>query len=264
MKRSSPQRCISIGLLCLALVQWSCSAANQTPGSALATAPPSPVSEATEAAKATTSSCQNDLFPVKKGAKWTYTGQFSKNPYTRVFAISNIGTDDFQGTMRITDGSGNVLIDTIDSWQCTTVGLVELAGPLGVTLQSAYGGATMKTLSTSGVTIPSQIKTGDTWGQVSQLEFTSSQETNQSTLTYNFSAFGSEQVTVPAGTFNATKVQIHASTQAVLSGQTVAVTVAGFEWFALGVGPVRSSDTVYAFGIPFASEEGELQSYQIP
>lgn len=181
-----------------------------------------------------------------------------------VFTITDIGADSFQGRMQITDGSGNVLVDTTDAWQCTTGGLVELAGPLGATLQSAYGGATMKTLSTTGVTIPSQIKAGDTWGQVSQLEFTSAAQTYQATLTYNFSAFGNEQVSVPAGTFNAMKVQVRALTQAVLSGQTVDVTITGFEWFAPGVGHVKSSETVYAFGIPFASEEGELQSYNIP
>jgi hypothetical protein len=264
MKDSSLRRRMSIGLLFLAVVQWSCSAVTQALGSSAVTTAPSQGPQVTQSAPAVASSCQNDLFPVKNGATWTYTGQFSKNPYMRVFTITNIGASDFQGTVHITDGSGNVLIDTTDSWQCTTGGLIELAGPLGATLQSAYGGATMKTLSTSGLTIPVQIKAGDTWGQVSQLEFTSAQQTNQATLTYNFSAFGSEQVTVPAGTFNAMKVQVRASTQAVLSGQSVAVMVSGFEWFAPGVGHVKSSETVYALGIPFASEEGELQSYKIP
>jgi hypothetical protein len=84
------------------------------------------------------------------------------------------------------------------------------------------------------------------------------------TLTYNFSAFGSEQVAVAAGTFNAIKVQVQASTQAVLSGQSVAVTVAGFEWLAPGVGQVKSSETVYTLGVPLVSEESQLQSYTIP
>lgn len=257
------RRRASAGLIVLAVLQWSCSAIDQALGSVPTTAA-SQATLATQASPALPSSCENNLFPVKDGATWTFTGQFSKSAYTRVFTVTNVGSNDFQGTMHITDGSGNVLIDTTDSWQCTTAGLVELAGPLGVTLQSVYGGAAMKTLSTSGVTIPAQIKAGDTWGQVSDLEFTSAQQTNQATLTYNFSAFGSEQVTVSAGTFNAMKVQVHASTQAVLSGQSVAVTVSGFEWFAPGVGHVKSSETVYALGIPFAGEEGELQSYKIP
>jgi len=261
MRYPSVRRHVTIGLLCLAVMQWSCSAVTQ----ALESPPPAAAtSQVTQAAPTAASACQNDLFPVRYGATWTYAGQFSKNAYTRVFTITKIGTDNFQGTMHITDGSGNVLVDTTDSWECTTGGLVELAGPLGATLQSAYEGASMKTLSTTGVTIPTQVKAGDTWGQVSQLEFTSAQQTNQSTLTYNSSAFGSEQVTVPAGTFNAMKVQVRASTQAVLSGQSVAVTVSGFEWFAPGVGHVKSSETVYALGLPFASEEGELQFYKIP
>ncbi len=101
-------------------------------------------------------------------------------------------------------------------------------------------------------------------GQVTQLELTLAQPPTETALTYDYTAFASEQVTVPAGTFNATKVQVHASTRAVISGQTVELTVSGFEWFAPGVGHVKSAETVYAFGIPFATEEGELQSYHLP
>ncbi len=245
----------------MAMVQLACSVATQALGSST----PAPgTTQATRAASPAPSNCQNSLFPVKSEATWTYAGQFSQNAYTRVFTIDIVAANSFQATTKITDGSGNLLVDTADVWQCTNEGLVEQAGPLGATLQSAYGGATMKTLSTTGVTIPAQLQNGDTWSQVSQLEFTTAQGTHQSTLTYDFTAFGSEQVTVPAGAFNAVKVQVHATTQAVLNGQTVSVTVSGFEWFAPGVGHVKSSETVYAFGIPFASEEGELQSYKIP
>ncbi len=260
-KRSLLRRPITVGLLGLVMVQLACSVTTQALG---ATTPSGSTLQLTQTASPAPSNCQNDLFPVKSGATWTYTGQFSKNSYTRVFTITSIAPDSFQGRTQISDGSGSTLVDTTDAWQCTNEGLVEQAGPLGATLQSAYAGATMKTLSTTGVTIPVQIKSGDTWNQVSKLEFTSGQQTNQSTLSYEFTAFGSEQVVVPAGTFNAVKVQVHATTQAVLQGQTVDVTISGFEWFAPGVGHVKSSETVYAFGIPFASEEGQLQSYKIP
>ncbi len=260
MNYPSLRRRLLVGFISLAMVQVSCSVVNQALGTNLGTN----ASQPTPVGSPAPSSCKNDLFPVKTGATWTYAGQFSSNAYTRIFTITGIGSDGFEGTMQITDGSGNVLVNTTDSWQCTTAGLIESAGPLGVTLQSVYSGASMKTLSATGVTIPAQIKTGDTWSQVSQLEFDGPQGSVRSTLNYNFSAFGTEQVSVAAGTFNAVKVQVHATTQAVLSGRTVDVTVSGFEWFAPGVGHVKSSETVYAFGIPFASEEGELQSYRIP
>ena len=260
MNSPSLRRRLLVGFLSLAMAQMSCSVVNQALGTNLGTQ----ASQPNPAGSPAPSSCKNALFPVKVGATWTYAGQFSNNAYTRTFTITSVGSNGFEGTMHIADGSGNVLLNTTDSWQCTTTGLIEAAGPLGATLQSVYSGASMKTLSATGVTIPAQIRTGDAWSQVSQLEFDGSGGSVQSTLNYNFSAFGTEQVSVAAGTFNATKVQVHATTQAVLSGRTVDVTVSGFEWFAPGVGHVKSSETVYAFGIPFASEEGELQSYSIP
>ncbi len=260
MKSSIVRNRVLVGLVCISLAQWSCSAVT----SALGTTPAATETPAAPAVSPAPGSCQNSYFPVKNGATWTYSGQFSKEAYTQVLTIASASTDGFQVNMQITDSSGNTLVSTVDPWKCSSQGLVELAGPLGATLQSASGSASMKTLSTTGVTIPAQIKAGDTWSQVSQLQFTSADKTYDSTLTYSFTGFGTEQVTVAAGTFDAVKVQVHASTQAVLSGQTVAVTVSGFEWFAPGVGRVKSSETVYAFGIPFASEAGELQSYKIP
>jgi len=254
-----PRRAL-IGLVGLGLLQWSCSAASQ----ALGSTPASVATQASQAPSPAPSNCQNSYFPVTAGAAWTNTGKFSNQSYTRVFTIMNTSTDSFQARTQISDASGNTLIDRTDEWQCTTGGLLEPGGPLGATLQSAAGGATVKTLSTSDMTIPANIKTGDTWAQVSQLQFTTADKTSESTLTYDFTAFGAEQITVPAGSFNAIKVQVHANTQAVVSGQTVAVTVSGFEWFAPGVGHVKSSETVYAFGLPFASEESALQSYKIP
>lgn len=252
---------IWIGIVCLAIAQISCATLTQPFGSSVA---PAGTVEVTSAASPAPSTCQNDLLPAKAGANWTYSGQFNKEAYTRIFTIKSVAADSFDGRTQILDASGNTLVDTTESWQCTISGLIEPAGPLGATLQSAAGSTTIKTISTSGVTLPNQIKPGDKWGQVARLELDAGQQSTQSALTYDFTAFGTEQVTVPAGTFNAVKIQVRASTQAMLSGQMVDVTVSGFEWFAPGVGHVKSAETVYAFGIPFASEVGELQSYKIP
>ncbi len=257
---SGPAR-FAIAIMILAGAQLSCDALTPALGS---TAAPASAPQSTLASSPAPSACDNDVFPVKTGATWTYSGQFNKEAYTRVVTVSNLSVDSFAARTQITDASGNTLVDTTDTWQCTTAGLIEPAGPLGATLQSAAGSTGIKVLSASGVTIPTQIKAGDKWGQVTQLEMSTGGTPTQTTLTYEFTAFGAEQVTVPAGTFNAMKVQVRASTQAMISGQSVAVTVSGFEWFAPGVGHVKSSETVYAFGIPFASEEGELQSHTAP
>lgn len=261
MNISATRARVGIGIVCLAIAQLACATLALVVGSGGTPAEPSP---GTAAATPAPSTCKNDYLPVKEGASWTYTGQFSKESYSRVFTIKTVAANSFEGRTQIMNASGNTLVDTTETWECTADGLIEPAGPLGATLQSASGSTGIKTTSASGVTIPNQIKPGDKWGQVAQLELNSGQKTTQTTLTYDFTAFATEQVTVPAGTFNAIKVQVRASTQAVLSGRTVDVTVSGFEWFVPGVGHVKSSETVYAFGIPFATEEGELQSYKLP
>jgi hypothetical protein len=83
----------------------------------------------------------------------------------------------------------------------------------------------------------------------------------------NFSATENESVTVPAGTFDALKVEVDVTLNinATYEGITLPVSFSGdyTYWFAPGVGWVKASGTGSVLGSSF-SDITELQSYNIP
>ena len=177
--------------------------------------------------------------------------------------ITSVETDSFEREITTTLSNGTQKAYT-DSWKCTPDGLVLQGGPLATTFQSVYGNATMKTLSTTGVTLPAHINAGDSWTQDAQLAFTSTLVSVNITLTYNFKAIGLELVTVPAGTFNAMKIQIDVTSQATTATRTNNIAVDGFEWFVPGVGAVKSSVGVKVNGTAYPGTDDQMQSYHIP
>jgi hypothetical protein len=67
--------------------------------------------------------------------------------------------------------------------------------------------ATWTTDSYSGVTIPKNIQTGDSWTSSQELTATDANGSSSSfTINIDYRAVGNESVTVPAGTFNAMRI----------------------------------------------------------
>ena len=124
--------------------------------------------------------------------------------------------------------------------------------------------------NSTGVTFPSQINLGDQWQQT--LDFTGSVSVANEEAgatgdaQMNFSAIGNEGVTVPAGTFEALKVEVDVTLNinATYEGITLPVTFSGeyTYWFAPGVGWVKASGTGRVLGSSF-TDTTELQSYNI-
>ena len=241
-----------IVLLALALAQLACSL-----GSQLSNANSQP------AQSSTSGSCQNTYIPIKAGATWTYSGQDAAGAYTRTITISSVEANSFERQVVITQSNGTQRSYT-DSWACTPAGLVLQGGPLATTFQSVYGSATMKTISSTGVTLPANITAGGAWSQQAQMEFTSAKGSVNLTLNYSFKGIGPEQVTVTAGSFNAMKVEVNVTSQTVVAGRTTNFIIDGFDWYAPNVGVVKSSYTVQVNGAPYPGTTAELQSYHIP
>jgi hypothetical protein len=83
----------------------------------------------------------------------------------------------------------------------------------------------------------------------------------------NFRAVGTESVTVPAGTFEALKIETNVTLNisASFAGITLPVTFSGeyTYWFAQDVGWVKATGAGNVLGNSF-TETIELQSYNVP
>jgi hypothetical protein len=262
MKIPFTKKSVIFTLIALALTQFACNFGRPQPSTTVPE-PPVTSSLATQPASSNSGNCQNDYLPVKVGATWTSNGKISAGIFTRVSTITSVGSDNFQSQTVLTDSLGKQ-IATIESWNCSTEGLVQLGGPLASSIQSTFGSDSMKTISTTGITLPAHINPGDSWSQQTQLEFTIPNISLTGTLNYDFQAIGLEQVIVPAGTFNAMKIQFNSKSESVKSSLPIAITADGFYWFAPGVGRVKGSEKISANGNLVSDVEGELQSYNIP
>jgi hypothetical protein len=123
---------------------------------------------------------------------------------------------------------------------------------------------TVKTVSVTGVTLPVSINPGDAWQQSTVLEINNKSTTASGEATYRFKAIGPEQVTVPSGTFNARRFDVHAA-MTVDSGQGLTTTFDGSQWMVPEVGQIKKagSQVLIQGQAPSPVEIGEA-SYPIP
>jgi len=129
----------------------------------------------------------------------------------------------------------------------------------------------IKTENASGVSIPKNINAGDQW--VYTLDFTGKMDLAgssgeaQGNDKSHYSALGMESVTVPAGTFNAMKVQVDTTLDISVTVQGLNVPVAFISsyvyWYVPGTGWVKAAGTGSIGGDGF-SETIELQWFNLP
>ncbi len=214
--------------------------------------------------------CSNALWPVKTGATWTYTNSDqASNSESFTTTITNVRPDGFTVS---TPFSNSAAIS--QEWACKPEGLVALslgAGESGLGLSLAGVQANLKTSNPTGVTIPANVQAGSKWtygldiaGSISQ--GTLSADVN-GTVASDLQAMGMESVTVPAGTFNAMKIQSTSTFKVVadyhgLSLPLTSVVNTTF-WFAPGVGMVKSTEDGELAGSSLSAST-ELQSFNIP
>ncbi|MEW6405789.1 MAG: hypothetical protein AB1649_28690 [Chloroflexota bacterium] len=232
-----------------------------------------PAETPTATTTAPTGLCANPLFPVVQGATWTYklTGGPS-GEFTYTDTITEVRENGFTVTS-LFDFEPDDLTRTHE-WRCTPEGLVALsyggAGSIGLSTQDLS--AEFITSNITGVTIPSNITPGMTWpyglnvdGDMKLPDGRTATATG--TLTLNFQEAGTESVTVPAGTFDATRIEMASNFNftAAFEGVDIPMQITGTStlWYAPGVGLVKSTETGNMGGAPVSSTT-ELQSYSIP
>jgi hypothetical protein len=241
--------------------------APQATAAELATEPPA-TSESGGMPVAGEGLCANAYYPVREGATWSYKSTGGPaGEYSFTDTISSVREDGFTLSSQFGD------LTRTQEWACKPEGLValQLGGPSAATLSSENMQMNLEVKNVSGVTFPSEINPGDQWQHNLDFEGKMTIVNQEGAATGNaqssFNAIGTESVTVPAGTFDALKIQIDTTLNISVSFQGVSVPVSFSGsynyWFVQGVGWVKASGTGSVSGTSF-SETIELQSYNIP
>jgi hypothetical protein len=143
--------------------------------------------------------CGNPYYPVVNGAEWTYTGPTGQ--FTHSLATGDNGA--FTDTVK--SGENTFVIQGL----CLEGGDINLLDVPGNSLSysGGTGKSTMTTTKNEGVTLSGDIQQGDDWSQVIGVVVSAGNQKMDFTIDSTFTAVGYETVTVPAGTFNALKVE---------------------------------------------------------
>lgn len=258
-------------LVAASLAGCSMSAAAPTAAPTLPPTTEPPAQTPTPEASATPEkrgACDNPLFPVVNGATWTYSGTGGPaGAYSYTDTITDVRADSFTVSAQFDDN-----VPRRQEWACKPEGLVAMQLPgASAAITTTQFQATFETSNVQGVTLPASVAPGDEWSF--SLTIKGKQEVSGITAEtsgdakYDFAAVGMESVTVPAGTFDAMKVDgvLTLDLTAVVSGLSipVQVTMNTTSWFAPGVGMVKTVSTGSVAGTGI-NDTLELQSYNIP
>jgi hypothetical protein len=172
--------------------------------------------------------CSNPYYPVVNGATWVYeTTGVGQSTHTMTTGDNN------QFTITITDDDSTFILEG----QCTDDGIVLVDQGMNAIYKDSQGGSTLTTQSEEGVSLPKDIQQGDEWSQTIKMSASGGEETLNSTINSDFKALGYESVTVPAGTFQALKIEQSSS---VTMNEVELMTSNSLLWYVEGVGNVKA------------------------
>jgi len=215
------------------------------------TAPATPTTAATATSEpvAAAGVCANPLYPAVPAALWSYRasgGPDGEFDYTST--IDSVSEDGF-----IEKSVFGGLTKEVE-WRCGPEGLTLLSPNGGVTGSVSTGGTALHYVTTGGegVTLPVRIAAGDSWTQ--SLAFRGEGSlANGSTLisdgssATSFRAAGIETVVVPAGSFDAMRIDVETKIVITTTVEGVSMPleflVSGSVWYAPGVGTVKNVST---------------------
>jgi hypothetical protein len=233
----------------LAVLMTALAACAPAPGGAAAT----PAAATTPAPSATALSgagvCENPLYPVVLGASWNYhasggpTGDFDFSS-----SITAVNEDNFVEESLFSGLTKSVI------WQCNPTGLALLSPGGGVSASINTSGSAFEftTTGSTGDTLPKVIAAGDAWTQTLTLHGENELAdgmvaTSDGSLAISFTAAGMEDVTVPAGTFSAMRIDVETTfiIETTIAGTTVPVELhmTGSVWYAPGIGMVKNTSS---------------------
>jgi hypothetical protein len=257
--------------LAIGMLGFSMLACNLGKGPAQVASTPSqsPTSESSSATQPPTGNdaanhaCANPYLPIIAGAAWNYSLTGSA---TDTFTRSILSVDENEFTEQDVFGAG---VTRQGKWSCDNGSLIALDPANGPSAGvSSYSlDVDFQTKELSGVTLPATIHAGDTWSQSITLEGTSTISGQsipaKNHTTSDCTAVGLESVTVPAGTFDAMridcKVSIHITITMNGTDIPTNLNMNSTNWYAEKVGLIKAVSSGAGFDSTI-----ELTSYTIP
>ncbi len=205
-----------------------------------AAATPTAAPTATTAAPVAAGDCDNPFFPAVEGRVMTYRNTvpaFGESEFSHTF--SDVTDSSFNVNIGVGDGE-----NIIQKWTCSADGLLS---PEMAQMPGMAEGMTFEYIEASGATLPAadQMTAGHEWTthyvvEVTMPDLGQGAMSMSETVDLVNTVAGEESVTVPAGTFDAVRVD---------TAGTIAVSIAGapasnvemsiVSWYAEGVGLVR-------------------------
>ena len=214
--------------------------------------------------------CSSDYFPVAVGATWTYSGTGMTGDFIWTTTITEVSESSFTMTNQFDE------LVTTQQWSCTVEGLAALqyGGGPEATISATGVTGTFETTDTSGVSFPVHLASGDTWEQSftihGDMELAEGlTASTDGSVTQSFAAIGIEPVTVPAGPFDAMRIEGTVTFDLTLNmgeGLTAPMNFSSVttNWWVQGLGWVKSDSSVTIEGGEAISSITELQSFSIP
>jgi len=233
-------------------------------------ASPSPILPilATPATTTDTGSCANNLLPVVQGATWVYSSVGGPNGD---FSYTDSITETHTGGFTLTSQFPSLSLS--QEWLCAPEGLIarQLGGgtTASVSMQNMIIG--FQTIEVSGVSLPAMITPGQIWDYKLSMEGSvptpGGMVQSPGTFDLTMQEQGTESLIIPAGTFEATRIQatFNAQISVDFQGSSVPYMVNGTSviWYAPAVGFIKSIENIDFSGTTFTSTT-ELQTYNIP
>lgn len=213
--------------------------------------------------------CDNVLYPVKQGAVWMYASTGGPGgSFTYTDTITQVRADGFTLTSQFADAQ------RAQEWFCRTDGLqaLQIGGSSAAGISTQGITAAFRTLEVSGVSLPRVITAGMPWQYALKMEGSMAmpgdqQSPSSGSYSVTMQELGKETIRVPAGTFEAIKLQANSSVDIMTDFQGIPVPVkysgVTLIWYVPNVGYVKSIENGDFGGSAF-SITTELQSYNIP
>lgn len=187
--------------------------------------------------------CSHPYYPVIDGATWVYEiGGDSQAVHT--MSVEEEGK--FQ--VAVVGGESTSILEGL----CTEKGIVLMDRGMEGSFFTSTGSASTTSLSQDGVTLPNKMQVGDNWTQTFDMvgEGDDSEVRLEAKIINNYNVVGKGSVTVPAGTFEALKIE-----------QNGTLTMSGYEftthgtlWYVEGIGNVQAENGI---------GNGEMQLVQL-